>query len=64
MHFGGEDGTLHPSWGARTVRELPVDALRHLVRMLIEHTAQLLEDEDDDDDDDEEEEDEGEGEDE
>jgi len=52
MHFGGEDGTLHPSWGARTVRELPVDALRHLVRMLIEHTAQLREDEDDDDDDD------------
>ena len=58
MHFGGEDGTLHPSWGARTVRELPVDALRHLVRMLIEHTAQL-EDNDDDDEEEEEEEDEG-----
>ena len=46
-------GALHPSWGAATVQELPLDALRHLIAMLLQHMA-LAGDDDDDEEDDEE----------
>ena len=48
MHLPGR---LHPSWGVPTVAELPLEALIHLVHMLLQQMANVNAEQADDDDD-------------